>query len=233
MSDPVRLRDDAATPKAQKRLLRNEPALDVGYDVEQGLSRFRHSVEPGSAVRRHPHTKALAALSSVWLWIALPAAATGLWAVQRASATRHDVLVSPPRAHTAAPRPAEPVVAPERKQAPAIVTSAARAEEPVAPPPSRKSAPEARDSQLLAETEHMAELRHVAAADPARALAQAEQGARQFPRGFFAQEREAISITSLLRLGRTAEARARGERFLARHPQGPAAEQIRRAIGQD
>jgi hypothetical protein len=246
MSDPVRLRDDPATAKGQKRLLRGEP-LDVGYDVDQGLSRFRQAIESGSSAAPRSRSKAAAAiwktvrgaaLSSVWLWIALPAAATGLWAVQRATATRQDVNATLRRAHSVpAPRPAAPAVAPAPRRAAEVVPAApsAAAPEPIAPAtaPSRKPALESRDSQLLAETAHMAELRRLATADPARALAQAEQGGQKFPRGFFAQEREAISITLLLRLGRSDEARARGERFLARHPQGPAAEQIRRAIGRD
>jgi hypothetical protein len=242
MSDPVRLRDDPATSKGQKRLLRGEP-LDVGYDVEQGLSRFRQAVQSGSSAVPRSRSKTAAAvwrtvrgaaLSSVWLWVALPAAATGLWAVQRATATRQDVNAT---LHRAPPAPASPAVVPTPHSAPVVAqpVPSAAAPEPLAPAaaPSRKPALESRDSQLLAETAHMAELRRVATADPVRALAQAEQGAHKFPRGFFAQEREAISITLLLRLGRSQEARARGERFLARHPQGPAAEQIRRALGRD
>jgi hypothetical protein len=246
MSDPVRLRDDPATSKGQKRLLRSEP-LDVGYDAEQGLSRFRQTIESGSGAVPRPRSKASAAvwktvrgaaLSSVWLWIALPAAATGLWAVQRATATRHDVNATLHRAPSArAPRAAHPAVSPAPRSAPEVAPAvpSVPAAEAMAPPaaPSRKPALESRESQLNAETAHMAELRRLAAADPAQALKLAEQGTQKFPRGFFAQEREAISITSLLRLGRSQEARLRGERFLARHPQGPAAEQIRRALRRD
>jgi hypothetical protein len=254
MSEPVRLRDDPATPKAQKRLLRNEAMLDVGYDVEQGLSRFRQAIESGSMPAARSRSKAAAvvwktvrgaALSSVWLWIALPAAATGLWAAARATATRQDVnatlqhagSVQPPRAAAPraalTPRSAEPIPRSVSEAAPTVPSAAAPEPTEPAAGPGRKPGLESRDSQLLAETEHMAELRRLAAADPARALTRAEQGAQKFPRGFFAQEREAISITLLLRVGRSQEARVRGERFLARYPQGPAAEQIRRAMQRD
>jgi hypothetical protein len=244
MSDPVRLRDDPALPKARQRLLRSgEVPLDLGYDEGAGLARLRSAIEATSAVRPRARVSFLAPAWSVlkrattgsaWVWIALPAAATGVWAVQRSTSSHRELTVE----HRLAPAPAPvhqagklrmkptPVVEPPVEAPLAAEPSAV----PVAPAPSHKAAPESKDSALLAETTQMAELRR-AQSDPARALALANEGARQFPRGFFAQEREAIAITSLLRLGRTAEARARGERFLARHPQGPAAEQIRRALG--
>ena len=52
---------------------------------------------------------------------------------------------------------------------------------------------------------------HVAmAADPRKAYALANEHAKRYPRGQLAAERELILIQALIRLGRTAEAEARG-----------------------
>jgi hypothetical protein len=53
-------------------------------------------------------------------------------------------------------------------------------------------------------------------ADPAGALAVTEAHAARFPRGKLGMEREFLAIEALRRLGRSADARARGEALLAR-----------------
>jgi hypothetical protein len=79
--------------------------------------------------------------------------------------------------------------------------------------------------------EHLARLRALEASDPAQALAVAAEGDRRFASGLFVQERQAIAITALVRLGRGAEARARAEAFLAAHPRSSFAERIQRLTG--
>jgi hypothetical protein len=81
--------------------------------------------------------------------------------------------------------------------------------------------------------QNLARARHVLATDPASALALAEAGQREFSDGLFGEEREAIEVLALARLGRHREAAARGRRFLARHPRGPLSEQVRAAIASD
>jgi hypothetical protein len=99
------------------------------------------------------------------------------------------------------------------------------------PPPAVGSAqPAAQVDQLGSEMEHLASLRR--AFDPAWALQLAEEGHATFPRGLFWQERESIAITSLTRLGRTAEARARARAFIEKHPNSPGVEELRRVLGE-
>ncbi len=86
------------------------------------------------------------------------------------------------------------------------------------------------DARLRLEIEALAEARRALAADPARALALAEQGQQQFRDGMFGQEREAIGIFALHKLGQEARARQRAEAFLARYPDGPFSEQVRRLL---
>jgi hypothetical protein len=57
--------------------------------------------------------------------------------------------------------------------------------------------------------------------DPALALALTQSLEEAYPRGALAQEREAIAIEALAKLGRLEEAQARLRRFVAAHPESP------------
>ncbi len=98
-----------------------------------------------------------------------------------------------------------------------------------APPPNDEppvqSAPAA--GQLRAETVQLAQVRRALEASPAEALRLAREGQRLFPHGVFAEEREALEVFALDRLGRDAEARAQATRFVARHPNGPLTSRVR------
>jgi hypothetical protein len=148
---------------------------------------------------------------------------------------------SPPPAPTevAAPGRAS-VVAPEQSAVPeqAVVSpqvaEPAAVDAPIVPaaeersavvPPARREGKRARAAQPLAESAAVsAELallvpaRKLVAVDAARALALAEQHAREYVRGAFSEEREVIAVEALVRLGRTADARARVRGFVERHP---------------
>lgn len=63
--------------------------------------------------------------------------------------------------------------------------------------------------------------RQAVAAQPERALSLTEEHARRFPQGMLAQEREAIAIEALAKLGRGAQAQARAQTFLKAHPGSP------------
>ncbi|APR77083.1 Hypothetical protein A7982_02430 [Minicystis rosea] len=118
---------------------------------------------------------------------------------------------------TQAPAPAEPARLPA---AAPVVPLAARAPEP--------AAPSAAGGALSAELEHLGRLRAREAGDPATVLALAVEGNQRFPSGLFVQEREAIAIGALVRLGRRAEARTRAHAFLASYPRSAFAERIKK-----
>jgi hypothetical protein len=63
--------------------------------------------------------------------------------------------------------------------------------------------------------------RRAMSTDPAHALALAREHAQKFPDGMLSQEREAIAIEALARLGRTSEAKARAESFSGSFPASP------------
>lgn len=180
---------------------------------------------------------------AVGAWLALGAGATG----EADTAPSQDaVAVASPGGAPVEARPllAEAaVIEPEAVVAPAAAepaTSEPEAAEPEADLPARRPAhasgtpapvvdsPEARRNR---EIQELAEARRLLATDPAAALRLVEAGQREFRGGMFAQEREAIAVLSLDRLGRAAAARARGARFLARFPDSAFAERIRRVAG--
>jgi hypothetical protein len=69
--------------------------------------------------------------------------------------------------------------------------------------------------------------------DPARALDLTERTGDRFPSGALVQEREIVALEALLRLGRSDEARERGERFLRRFPGSVHQRQVERLLGAD
>lgn len=105
----------------------------------------------------------------------------------------------------------------------------------VKPPPPRvdrrEAAPPAAEDSTAAELAHAARLRVLATVDPAAALREAAEGDRLYPRGVLGEEREAIAIRALAKLGHTAEVRERAARYLAAHPTGPFAEEVRQLAG--
>lgn len=117
-----------------------------------------------------------------------------------------------------APRQVEPPVEAAALEAPAASTTAEPSESVAAratpAPAATASTADQGPSEIALLQQAQAEL----GANPGRSLALTQQHARRFPGGAFSQEREAIAIQALAGLGRTAEARARAERFAAAFP---------------
>jgi len=97
---------------------------------------------------------------------------------------------------------------------------------PAEPP---KSTPEV--SRLREEALGVAQAKQVlSAGQPAEALGLLAAQAQRFPRGELAHEREALTIEALVRLGRTAEARARADIFVRNHPESPVSARIQALV---
>ena len=58
-----------------------------------------------------------------------------------------------------------------------------------------------------------------------------DEHARRFPTGALGEERDAARIFALCALGRTSEARASTDRFLAAYPRSPQAARVRSSCG--
>ena len=124
---------------------------------------------------------------------------------------------------------AEPAPAPAASSRPPVARSPRTADAPAATP--AESAPTASAPDPLEETRHLGALRRVAASDPHRALSMVDEGNRRFAGGSFREEREAIAIDVLARLGREDEAKRAAAAFLATYPTSPFASKVRRATG--
>ncbi|WP_437577171.1 tetratricopeptide repeat protein [Sorangium sp. So ce887] len=123
-----------------------------------------------------------------------------------------------------APRPA--ASAPRREPPPRNV----RQNKP-APPPAPAGSAASESDALLREATRLEQARARLAQSPEASLAALDEHRREFPRGQLTAEREFIAIDALMRLGRTEEARAHAEAFLARYASSPYAERVRRLAG--
>jgi hypothetical protein len=121
------------------------------------------------------------------------------------------VAPTPPAATSSAP-PVDPrgdEVAPPSSAEPARVATA-------------KTAPSAVNDALLVRERSLIEIARSAIArrDAGAALDTLAQHAKQFPRGQFVEEREALAIQALVLAGRRDEGKARAETFRRRFPRG-------------
>ena len=105
----------------------------------------------------------------------------------------------------------EPLPVPEQPAAPAPAIASPR------PPPAK---PVARPSPLPADEPGLLDsaLRAMRGGEFTRALEITSEHRRRHPNGVLGQEREVIAIEALVRLGRTADARAAADRFRASFP---------------
>jgi hypothetical protein len=78
----------------------------------------------------------------------------------------------------------------------------------------------------------LSEARAALGANPSRALALTERHRSEYPKSALVQERELIAITALARLGQTASAQQRAQRFRAAYPRSAYLKQIDRVLGQ-
>ena len=221
---------------------------DFEYDVSDGLERFQGAVRgemvsasswapraPRSMLGKLTVRAPVYALLSAFAAAAFSGSSVEIHhrkASMASLAPAADVTPASEPAHRARPT----VRAPALRDVVADDTSDGELLRPKAPAPAPKNPrgdvrAEAAHEDLTMETADIARLRSVSQSDPARGLALAQDGARKFPQGFFSQEREAIAIRALVRLGRVREARARAEHFLSAYPRGPAAESIRASVG--
>jgi hypothetical protein len=232
MKTPLRLRDDPAAPADVRDLVRSG-----------GRSRALPGETRARSAARLGRLVVAPAAAGLLLWIKGVAVA-GLCAVGAVAAVRivpalvHATAVTeaepserrdPPVSVTTGSPVASPIVrlapptaAPDDPSPPAVpVPPSSRAgalqdgpRPPTAPPAHANSRPE-RDP-LEREAAMLEEARSVLDRDPGGALAALDRHSATFPAGRLSMERELLAVEALRRLGRSAEARARGNALLAR-----------------
>jgi hypothetical protein len=125
------------------------------------------------------------------------------------------VLATPGSSH-------EPVPEPESDAPPAKTPRPAKHE----PQPEATS----NAADFLREAKLVAKARGALRGHPSEALRLTREAAEAFPRGQLVEEREAVAIRALARLGRNEQARTRAQAFLRLYSDGPHADAVRRAI---
>jgi hypothetical protein len=136
-----------------------------------------------------------------------------------------------PSSHGSEPAPArarDDETSPARTSDATRATSASARSSSTTSSGSGKSAP----AEALDEITLLKEARANLSTNPSQALAFTEQHRSDFPRSTMVQEREVIAIAALVRLGNTAAAHERANRFRKAYPQSAYLKQIDRALGE-
>jgi type IV secretory pathway VirB10-like protein len=171
--------------------------------------------------RRKP--RALWSIAAVAAVFVTGAAFAGYAVSQRAVPTPTPAASTPPRSKPAS-TPRNVTNPPAAQEAEAPPPQAVTAPDTAAPPtpPTRSVAPTAIDSapqvDAARDAQLLQEARSLMARSPARALSLTRNHELHFPSSPLTEERQALQIEALTRLGRTAEARVALEGFRTRFP---------------
>lgn len=118
--------------------------------------------------------------------------------------------------------------------APAVAGSAGDGVAPLSPepPPPREIEPQppAPQADSLSELRAIAVARNLLDRDPEAALSALDKVRREHPRGYFVEERQALTVLALARSGQTAAARQQALAFLRAFPNGPFSDRVRAVL---
>lgn len=95
----------------------------------------------------------------------------------------------------------------------------------------REAHEQAGKTDVPSEVELLRKARAALASRPREAYSLTEQHREHYPRGVFAQERDALAIEALLRAGDTDAARGLAKSFVSAHPNSPHAHRFRETLG--
>ena len=256
MTDPTRLLDDPSIAASLRADLAQAKAVELaGFDAPAGALSLKAAIAAEASAATA--TAASAGVSKGLMLGLVGAVSIGAVALVtlRSPEPEPVTAVSPPDVVDVAPArpdevespmaavdepvsPSEPVVLPE---AAPEVTAEVVHEVPAEPKAEKTKTlepkvgrPKARAARAtddyLREAQLIASARRVMQRDPARALKILEEAEASFPRGLLGEEREALTILSLDRLGRTRDAQSRGRAFLDAHGESPYADSVRQVL---
>ncbi|MBI5534176.1 MAG: hypothetical protein HY898_15745 [Deltaproteobacteria bacterium] len=231
--DPIRLMEDPALSEGLRAALRQAAEQGApGFDLGAGLDRFRQQLSAPTAPSAAPALgpKLILGLGGLGVIGAVVLAGFALRSPHRPPPSPPAVVVSQQPEIPQPPAPSATVEI-DLDQEAATLDAGAPASSSAGPAASRSETKESRDDLYRREVQHLAEVRAALGRSPEEALRMADKGHREFARGMLYQEREALAIRALVRLGRAAQARARTEQFVARFPRSPYSEQLRRETG--
>ena len=184
---------------------------------------------------------AVTAGALVWLALRAPSSDPQLSTVDAVAeapgaagiAAPEEPIPSPAEPDTVEAEVAPSIAEPEPDAVPVPVPSLA---EPAAPPKDIASAARKRPRKANKQDDYLREAKLISDAraamktDASGALKLLEEARSEFPRGILREERKALTILSLDKLGRSAQARASAKRFLEQHGEGPYAAAVRQVL---
>jgi hypothetical protein len=237
---------DVATAAPPSASARSHFAATGAFKVSVGLlavgasawfvwnARRPHEVQPAHEVRSRvaePAARArLAHIDSTRAraQVASPEPATLDSAPAPAQAAPHIVNGGkPPSVHAAPPIKHATLPRAATRAAPARTDTRSQTGRVAAQAPTVAPASTAVTSQAVPpELTLLSRAQRLLAQDPRAALEVTDEHARSYPGGAFAEEREALAIDALRRLGRRQELQARARAFLQRYPTSPHRERI-------
>jgi hypothetical protein len=242
MKDPIRLRDDASIAPELRELMRRAHGLAPGKEqlrrIQEGVA-ASHAGPPPSSDALAPKLRPRFRVSRLWL---VGAAAAGLvlvtvWVLGSEKNARVAAPIasfaSPPSAgHASEGARQAPVQAQPEQREDADVPSPAEAEAapaaPAAPerPPGRSRSVDRAQDAPRDEADMLHEAKRALPEHPARSLAITLQHARIHPEGLLQEERDALRIEALVRLGHTARASEAFAAFRSRYPRSAYAQRM-------
>ncbi len=231
---PSQLRVVGATD-LERRLLeasaRERPSVELTERMQKalGISLAAGAATAAGAAKAQAAAASAATPAVVWPAISigvLALAVTGAVVGVRSTAGHH--VAARPTPAIAISSPPSPLVAPAAQPVPA-----AQIERRVAAAPTHHHvAPAATPADLRAEIALVDAARSaVASGAGERALALLGRYDTSYPRGTFRPEAAALRIEALAHLGRTVQARALAQRFIAAHGDSPLADRVARVTG--
>ena len=247
--EPLRLlQDPAASAGLKADMGYAAGAAAEGVDYTAGLTTLKSALATQTAVTATTSAAGSSVAIKVSVLAAIAGGAIAVWAGTQPSeeppapervaapvvaTERPDADVPAPQFEVPPPPPAAPVeedAVPLEEEVAAVPVQRPKHRVEV-PTPLEPKVPSTPGPDFVREAKLVAQARRSLGGNPSRALALTEEAANEFPRGQLVEEREAIAIRALAKLGRDAAARSRAERFLRKHAKGPHADAVRRATG--
>jgi hypothetical protein len=243
---PEPLRSVGASP-LERRLLQaagsEQPSRELSERMARGLGIVLPAVGSGAAVGAASKTAAAASKAGSggsWLlpWISgalVTAIAAGAFVATRPSASTSPSLPVVAPASSAPLRSSPPALVPPVAGHPTDApppAAAAESPKPVATPTSPRGRSASTTNELANQIALVDAARAaLASGGAALALRNVRSYQTEYPNGTFRPEVAAIKIEALVKLGRTAEARALAERFTSNYGPGPLADRVARLVG--
>lgn len=222
--------------EADLALLRRDPLPDLSS--ERVLARLNQAMlEPEqAALAKVPERRRVWRAPHVLLF----AASFSMLAAAAVMIGRGSTPVTPPAANSGARAPEArtnvvvppmPEAMPRSAEAPGLprLADSVALPRPTKPPPSQAAS--AQSALLTRELLQLGQIRQALAQSPATALSLADAGHREFKGGVMHEEREALAVLALAKLGARPAFEARARRFLKVYPKSGFRERIAALLG--